>query len=52
MELTEEYIKNLEFVGAGNFGTLYRNGNVIYKLYKEEVKDEGLFLALVLLLIS
>ena len=38
MELTEEYIKNLEFVGAGNFGTLYRNGNVIYKLYKEEVK--------------
>lgn len=38
MELTEEYIKNLKFVGAGNFGTLYRNGNVIYKLYKEEVK--------------
>lgn len=38
MELTEEYIKNLEFVDAGNFGTLYRNGNVIYKLYKEEVK--------------
>lgn len=38
INLTKDEIKNLEYVGNGNFGRVYRKGNMAYKIYKDEVK--------------
>lgn len=35
MELNKSYIKNLELIGSGCFGKVYKDRNVVYKLYRE-----------------
>lgn len=40
MELNHSYIKNLEIIGSGAFGKIYKDGDKIYKLYKEKIVDD------------
>lgn len=40
MKLDSSYIKDLEIIGSGTFGKVYKDGDKVYKLYKEEVKGE------------
>ncbi len=40
MKLESSYIKDLEIIGSGTFGKVYKDGDKIYKLYKEEVKGD------------
>ena len=37
INLTKNEIENLEFIGAGNFGSVYRKDNIAYKIYKDKV---------------
>ena len=38
--LTDEDIKKYEVIGSGGFGTIYKNGSKVYKIYHEYVYDE------------
>lgn len=40
MELDHSYITNLEIIGSGAFGKIYKDGDKIYKLYKEKIVDD------------
>ncbi len=40
MKLESSYINNLEIIGSGTFGKIYKDGDKVYKLYKEEIKGE------------
>jgi len=40
VELKDGYIENLEFIGSGTYGKIYRDKNVVYKLYKKEIRKK------------
>lgn len=44
ISLRREDLLKLDCIGAGNFGTIYKNGDFVYKVYKEMVKTEYGFL--------
>lgn len=39
LKLDNKYIEKLEYIGCGGFGRLYRDGNLVYKIYKEKVRS-------------
>ena len=43
MELNKSYIKNLELIGSGCFGKVYKDRNVVYKLYRESFDNYDKF---------
>ena len=41
MNISSEELKTLEIKGSGNFGTIYKRGNQVLKVYKDKVKANG-----------
>ena len=40
VSITRKDLLKLERVGVGNFGTIYKNGDKVYKIYHEKVRTE------------
>ncbi len=38
INISSEKLKSLKEIGVGNFGTVYRDNDVVYKIYHDEVK--------------
>ena len=41
INISKEELDDLEIIDSGNFGIIYKKGNKIYKIYKDEIKTDN-----------